>query len=466
VNRSHRLTRPLQYLGVVLTVLWWSKVHAARVAPEPYDFTESFRLRWAVAYMISVCVATYAMGLPDLPRRRVTRVVLAVSSVALATGVVAMAQLAVGSAVLPRFVLAASAAVLVPWLVLVSSLSSDLAHVRGARERVVLVASPGEVLTVRDELTNRPEQPATVVGAIDPRAVAQQPGAHVLEMATACHASMVVLSKDAQTDEVLVAQASELHRRGVRVRTLNQFYEEWLGKMSISELERIALLFDISEVHRRRYLRLKRLMDLTVVVVGLPVLLVVTPLVMVGNALANRGPLLFRQDRVGKDGKVFAMVKFRTMRVHDGTARDGHSGQDVHSGQGGHSSHDGGHDTWTVDDDPRITPFGAVLRRVHLDELPQLINIARGHLSIVGPRPEQVAYVEELRDKVPCYDLRHLVRPGLTGWAQVKFRYGASEIDALEKLQYEFYYLRHQSLVLDGRVMARTVRHVLGAGGR
>jgi lipopolysaccharide/colanic/teichoic acid biosynthesis glycosyltransferase len=448
VIRSHRLTRPLQYLGVLLTVLSWSKVHAARVAPEPYDFTQSFRLRWAVAYIGSVCLAAYAVGLPDLPRRRLTRVVLAVGSVGLATAVMAAAQLAIGSAVLPRFVLAASAAVLVPWLVLVSSLSSDLVDVRTARERVVLVASPAETLTVREELANRPEQPATVVGSVDPAQVVQQPGAHVLETASACHASLVVLSKDAQADEVLVAQASELHRRGVRVRTLNQFYEEWLGKMSISELERIALLFDISEVHRRRYLRLKRLMDLTVVVIGVPVLVAVTPLVMLGNLVANRGPLLFRQDRVGKDGAVFAMVKFRTMSLQDGQLGPG------------------GNDAWTLDSDPRITPFGAVLRRVHLDELPQLINIARGHLSIVGPRPEQVAYVEELREKIPYYDLRHLVRPGLTGWAQVKFRYGSSEIDALEKLQYEFYYLRHQSLVLDGRVMARTVRHVLGAGGR
>jgi lipopolysaccharide/colanic/teichoic acid biosynthesis glycosyltransferase len=121
---------------------------------------------------------------------------------------------------------------------------------------------------------------------------------------------------------------------------------------------------------------------------------------------------------------------------------------------------------WTVPDDPRITPFGGWLRRTHVDELPQAWNLLRGDLSLVGPRPEQPRYVDQLKDKVPFYDLRHLVRPGLTGWAQVKYDYGSSEADALEKLQYEFWYLRHQRVRLDLQIVARTLRHVLGRGGR
>jgi lipopolysaccharide/colanic/teichoic acid biosynthesis glycosyltransferase len=125
-----------------------------------------------------------------------------------------------------------------------------------------------------------------------------------------------------------------------------------------------------------------------------------------------------------------------------------------------------GRSTWTADGDPRITPFGAWLRRTHLDELPQMINILRGDLSLVGPRPEQPQYVEELTGKISFYRLRHLVRPGLTGWAQVKYPYGASSLDAFEKLQYEFYYLRHQSLTLDLRIIGRTIRSVIGRAGR
>jgi lipopolysaccharide/colanic/teichoic acid biosynthesis glycosyltransferase len=122
--------------------------------------------------------------------------------------------------------------------------------------------------------------------------------------------------------------------------------------------------------------------------------------------------------------------------------------------------------TWTVKGDPRITSFGRILRKSHLDELPQMVNIVRGDLSLVGPRPEQPRYVAELVDKLPFYDLRHLVRPGLTGWAQVKYGYAADDADALEKLQYEFFYLRHQSAALDLRITGRTIRSVLGGAGR
>jgi lipopolysaccharide/colanic/teichoic acid biosynthesis glycosyltransferase len=162
--------------------------------------------------------------------------------------------------------------------------------------------------------------------------------------------------------------------------------------------------------------------------------------VLVADALGNRGPLFFRQPRVGRDGRVFTMWKFRTMSA--GTARH-----------------------WTAQDDDRVTRFGRVLRRTHLDELPQALNILRGDLRIVGPRPEQPHYVEELSDKIPFYDLRHVVRPGLTGWAQVKFGYAGDERDALEKLQYEFFYLRRQDLRFDQRIVLRTLRSVLGGQG-
>jgi lipopolysaccharide/colanic/teichoic acid biosynthesis glycosyltransferase len=146
---------------------------------------------------------------------------------------------------------------------------------------------------------------------------------------------------------------------------------------------------------------------------------------------------------VGRRGEVFDILKFRTMEPSDGAA--------------------GG---WTADGDPRVTPVGGLLRRTHLDELPQMVNILVGDLTLVGPRPEQPHYVAQLTARLPFYDLRHLVRPGLTGWAQVKYHYGANEEDALEKLQYEFYYLRHQGFGLDLRIIGRTVRSVFLGGGR
>ena len=121
---------------------------------------------------------------------------------------------------------------------------------------------------------------------------------------------------------------------------------------------------------------------------------------------------------------------------------------------------------WTAEHDTRVTPFGRMLRRIHLDELPQVVNVLRGDLSIVGPRPEQPQVVAELVDKIPFYRLRHLVRPGLTGWAQVKYQYAGTEAETLEKLQYEFFYLRRQSLALDLRIVGRTLRSVVMREGR
>ncbi|MGZ4729422.1 MAG: sugar transferase, partial [Acidimicrobiales bacterium] len=206
----------------------------------------------------------------------------------------------------------------------------------------------------------------------------------------------------------------------------------------------VSLMFDIGEVHRGRYGRFKRVTDLVLGLLALPVLLIVVPLVFIGDLLANRGSLFYTQVRVGKNGELFRIYKFRTMRAAPDEAPN----------------------EWTSENDPRITPFGRLLRVSHLDELPQVVNIIKGDLSVVGPRPEQLHYVEELREKLPFYDLRHLVRPGLTGWAQVKYGYAGDESDAMEKLQYEFYYLRHQSLSLDVRIVGRTIRSVLGRQGR
>ncbi|GJM39257.1 MAG: hypothetical protein DHS20C19_26240 [Acidimicrobiales bacterium] len=257
---------------------------------------------------------------------------------------------------------------------------------------------------------------------------------------------MVVLDRDAQACQPIVDQVALLHEQGTRVRTLSLFYEQWLGKFPIGELERVSLMFDIGEVHRLRYGRLKRLMDLSVATLLLPLLAVAIPVVALVNLLGNRGPLLFHQDRVGKGGKVFRIHKFRTMVPELDPPTDW--------------------SPWTDVEDSRVTPFGAFLRATHVDELPQLFNILKGELSLVGPRPEQPHYVDQLAAKLPYYQLRHLVQPGLTGWAQVKFRYARSEADALEKLQYEFYYLRRQSLAVDLRILARTARTIVPMGDR
>jgi lipopolysaccharide/colanic/teichoic acid biosynthesis glycosyltransferase len=315
----------------------------------------------------------------------------------------------------------------------------------GARDRILLVADVDDRDALGAELAAAPERPATLVFAltVDEARPHDPPDLPLVRAADDTDAAVVVLSRVAQNDHDVVLQAAVLHERGVRVRTLSMFYEQWLGKLPVSELERVSLLFDIGEIHAPVYARLKRILDVCTTALAMPLLVVLMPFVIVGNLLGNRGPLFFRQPRTGRHGRQFEILKFRTMTPN----------------------REGGSDT-TVLNDPRVTRFGGVLRRTHLDELPQLWNILRGDLSLVGPRPEQPHLVEELSNKIPFYGLRHLVRPGLTGWAQVKYHYGEDEADALEKLQYDFFYLRHQDIELDARIVVRTLRAVFGRSGR
>jgi lipopolysaccharide/colanic/teichoic acid biosynthesis glycosyltransferase len=436
-----RLARPLLVAGTVAVVLGLSKAHATAHA---YDYTASFRFAWSLAYIALLVVAAYGAGLPDLPRTRRAALLTAVGSTAVAALGISILQLVVGSGILPRFVVLGTSAILVPFAVLCATLARHGTARDSQRDRVVAVAGMEEGIHLRDELEARPERPAVLAQVLSPQlASAGRPGEHpLIDVVRTAQATAVVLDRAAQADDSIVVQAAELHEAGVRVRTLSLFYDQWLGKLPLSELERVSLMFDIGELHRSRYGRMKRIIDAVMALAGLVVLVVVIPIVWIGNRLGNGGPLLFRQPRVGKGGREFQILKLRTMRP-------------------GHERSD-----WTSEGDTRITPFGAWLRRTHLDELPQVVNILRGDLSVVGPRPEQPRYVEELTGKIPFYRLRHLVRPGLTGWAQVKYPYGASDLDALEKLQYEFYYLRHQSLALDVRIIGRTVRSVVGRGGR
>ena len=340
-----------------------------------------------------------------------------------------------------------SASVLVPRYVLWARVAGDARSRAAERDRVLLVGDFDEVDTLRAELDRAPEHHAVIAAAITPEAAAltDPPRLPLVDAAATVRATVLVLSRRAQSDEDVVLQAARLHETGVRVRTLSLFYEQWLGKLPVVELERVSLLFDVGEVHFPAT-RVKRLFDLCLGAAGFAALVLVTPVVALANLAGNRGPLWYRQPRIGRDAEPFSILKFRTMRTVDPAG-------------------DPAGDPTTVDD-PRVTPFGGVLRRLHLDELPQVVNILRGELSVVGPRPEQPHLVAELSAKLPFYRLRHLVRPGLTGWAQVKYRYAGTDVEALEKLQYEFFYLRRQSLGLDVRIVGRTLRSVIGRDGR
>jgi lipopolysaccharide/colanic/teichoic acid biosynthesis glycosyltransferase len=436
-----RLARLLLYGGTAALVLALSDFHAAYIGH--YSPTGSTRLEWELAYIAVLCVAAYAVGLPDLPRNAYDALWLALGANLAAALSISVVQLVLGVAILPRFVVFWTASLLVPGYALCAFVAAQGRREERRRDRVLAVLTDEEEAAFTADLRGSERRPSLARVMSHEAATVTASGRESLLQAFAeAEASILVLDRVAQSDETIVAQAAKLHSQGVRIRTMSLFYDEWLGKLPLSELERVALMFDIGELHRVRYGRFKHLLDAAVALVGLVLLIVIVPVVTVANAFGNRGPLFFRQLRVGKGGKEFNILKFRSMRPDPGAA------------------------DWTAEHDVRITPVGRWLRRTHLDELPQVINILRGEEAIVGPRPEQPQYVRTLTEKIPFYDLRHLIRPGLTGWAQLNYHYGGSEVDALEKLQYEFYYLRHQSLALDVRIIVRTLREVVGRGGR
>jgi hypothetical protein len=345
------------YAGTAAVVLGLGKLHAANIGH--YDFTGSARFSWAIAYIGLLCAAAYGVGLPELPATPLQAFVSGMAAGAGAAVGMSVIQLATGDALLPRYVVFLSAVAVLPVHLLSTALSAQATRRRAGRDRVIAVVGRTEATTLEVDLEMHPEHPAQLVStfmAEDVRGQSpdDQPLVRAVEQAAA---SVVVLDRTAQNDEAVVSQAALLHERGVRVRTLALFYDEWLGKLPVSELERMALMFDIGEVHRARYGRVKRQLDIAIALVAAPLLVLATPLVVAGNTVGNRGRLFYRQPRVGKGGRVFQIRKFRTM------------------------SADVGPSEWTREDDPRITPFGRVLRRTHLDELPQVVNILRGDIA-------------------------------------------------------------------------------------
>ena len=439
-----RVARPLLYAGVVAVVARPGEGPRRRIGH--YDWTGSARATWTLAYILLLALAAYGAGLPDLPRS--ARAAIAPSVGAAAGGALAVSavQLVAGDELLPRFVVFGSAAILVVWFLLCATLARDGRERAEHRDRVLVVGSPAESEALRLELDRSPERPAAVVAALAPaEASSHRPRSRpLLERVIAARASVVVLDRDAAAEASVVSQAAALHESGFRIRTLSQFYEEWLGKLPVSELERASLFFDIRELHRARYGRVKRLFDVAIGLAGLPVLCRL-PSVRGGwqphrqPRASALPPAAGRQER----------PHLRDPEVPDhAPRRAGRAGQRVDGG--GRPSHHAVRPVPAPHPPRRAAPGG---------------ERAAGRLSVVGPRPEQPHYVEELTLKLPFYGLRHLVRPGVTGWAQVKYGYAGSEEDALEKLQYEFFYLRHQGLLLDARIVGRTARSVVRSDG-
>lgn len=225
---------------------------------------------------------------------------------------------------------------------------------------------------------------------------------------------------------------------------LTSFWEKFFESIPIYSTKETWFLENFNQGTNKVYALLKRLIDFVVTVVFMPIVILLGIITAALVKLSSPGPILFRQTRVGRNDQHYTIYKFRSM----------YTDAEKHGAQ------------WATEKDPRITPVGRFLRTTRLDELPQLWNVLRGDMSIIGPRPERPEFVKQLAKEIPHYHLRHLVRPGLTGWAQVQYRYGASIEDAAIKLTYDLYYVKNLSAVLDIKIALKTVLIVLAKQGR
>ena len=336
--------------------------------------------------------------------------------------------------------------VLLGWRVLFEWTSRQV----GPRERLLLVGTSDAAVSLARELYQRVELGVEIVGFIDPDPA--RVGAPVLNpgvigaiedipaIVRARGVDRVVVSLSEARGRLPMDKLLEMKLEGVTFDHLASVYEQYTGKIAIDNLRPSWLIF--SEGFRKSRLQdgLKRALDALSAVIGLMVALPIMLLVAVAVKTTSRGPVFYHQSRVGQRGRVFVVHKFRSMR------------EDAEKGTGA---------VWATKQDKRVTRVGRFLRLTRLDELPQLWNVLRGDMSLVGPRPERPEFVSSLTKDIPFYGQRHTIRPGLTGWAQVRYTYGASVEDALEKLQYDLFYIKNRSLALDLFIIAKTVKTVL-----
>ena len=257
---------------------------------------------------------------------------------------------------------------------------------------------------------------------------------------------IVVALTERRSGSMPLRQLLDCKVSGTKVYDLNTHFEKTLGQIRIDFLSASWLIFGDGFNQGAWRTAVKRVFDIVcatiLCVLGLPIMLAAAALIKLESA----GPVLYRQERVGQNGRSFSIAKFRSMRTDaekDGKPR------------------------WATANDDRVTRIGHIIRRLRIDELPQLLNVLRGDMSLVGPRPERPFFVDQLTQEIPFYALRHSVKPGVTGWAQVRYPYGATVEDSQEKLQYDLYYVKNHTLFLDLVVLMETVGVVLtGKGAR
>jgi sugar transferase (PEP-CTERM system associated) len=303
---------------------------------------------------------------------------------------------------------------------------------RTAREILDLCARDYELVGF---LAERPEEKGWRIGG---RPVLGTSG-ELARVVAEQRVDQVVVAVDDRRGGLPLEELLRVRLGGTEIVEEARLHEEIAGKIPVEDLRPSWLIFSEGFINTRLRSITKRAFDILVAVTGLVLSAPVWLLAALAIRLDSKGPVIFRQERVGQGGLVFTLLKFRSMRT-DAEAQ--------------------GTPQWAQENDPRVTRVGRLLRKSRIDEIPQMWNVLQGTMSFVGPRPERPYFVEQLRAKIPFYDQRHALKPGVTGWAQVRYRYGADEADAVEKLRLDMFYIKHHSILFDLRILLETVRVV------
>lgn len=330
---------------------------------------------------------------------------------------------------------------------------STYAYQAVGKYRLLMVGGSPLLEEIGRHISERPETGLEIAGYLDDRHElgTMLPGGKVLgamtdlrEVVRATQPHRVVVGMFERRNRMPVADLLELRFAGHIIEEVAATYERVCGRVCLKEVRPSELIFSGELGPRPQNLYYQRMSNMAVAALGLVISSPVMLLTALAVKLSSPGPALYRQVRVGLDGTLFTLYKFRSMRT-DAEAETGA--------------------VWAQKDDPRVTRVGRVIRRIRFDELPQLFNVLKGEMSVVGPRPERPEFVKALNDQIPYYRQRHCVRPGITGWAQVNYKYGDTFEDTLTKLEYDLYYIKNMSLSLDNYIIFHTLKAMLLSRG-
>jgi sugar transferase (PEP-CTERM system associated) len=311
------------------------------------------------------------------------------------------------------------------------------------RERVYVLGAGPRATSLVETLRSRRDAGMEVVGwqqHVDTSSTRERIAADLLSLTTqGSNIDRVIVAMEDRRGSMPIRELLDLRLRGIVIEDASLVLERLSGRLPLDGLNPSALIFTSGFKVKASQQIARRIVSFIVALAALVICLPVIPLVALAVRLSSPGPIFFTQVRVGLRGRLFKVYKFRTM----------------------HTNAEASGAVWATRNDPRITPLGRLMRKTRLDEMPQLWNVLRGDMAFVGPRPERPEFVEWLSRDIPYYDLRHMIRPGITGWAQVRYQYGATLEETKCKLEYDLYYLKHLSLGLDLLIMFETIKTIV-----